>query len=95
MASAPEVLSQFNQLTIDILVSDIGMPQMNGYDLLQQIRGMSSSQAQIPAIALTAYAGDSNQQKALAAGFQQHLAKPVDPKDLIQAIVRLMKQRHK
>ncbi|MEQ8540616.1 MAG: PAS domain S-box protein [Coleofasciculus sp. D1-CHI-01] len=95
MTSALEVLSQFNQLTIDILVSDIGMPQMNGYDLLQQIRGMSSSQAQIPAIALTAYAGDSNQQKALAAGFQQHLPKPVDPKDLIQAIVRLMKQRHK
>jgi len=92
MASAPEVLSQFNQLTIDILVSDIGMPQMNGYDLLQQIRGMSSSQAQIPAIALTAYAGESNQQKALAAGFQQHLPKPVDPKDLIQAIVQLMKQ---
>ncbi|MEQ8974764.1 MAG: PAS domain S-box protein [Coleofasciculus sp. C1-SOL-03] len=51
MASAPEVLSQFNQLTLDILVSDIGMPQMNGYELLQQIRGMSSSQAQIPAIA--------------------------------------------
>lgn len=93
MASAQEVLSQFNQLTIDILVSDIGMPQMDGYCILQQIRGMSSSQAQIPAIALTAYAGDSNQQKALAAGFQLHLPKPVDPKDLIHAIAGLVKQR--
>ncbi|MEQ8468658.1 hybrid sensor histidine kinase/response regulator [Coleofasciculus sp. E1-EBD-02] len=94
MASAQEVLSQFNQLTIDILVSDIGMPQMDGYRLLQQIRGMSSSQANVAAIALTAYAGDSNQQKALAAGFQQHLAKPVAPKDLIQAIARLVKPRN-
>ncbi|MEQ9621025.1 PAS domain S-box protein [Coleofasciculus chthonoplastes] len=95
MASAQEVLSQFNQLTLDILVSDIGMPQMDGYGLLQQIRGMSSTQAQIPAIALTAYAGESNQQKALAAGFQQHLAKPIDPNDLIQAIARLVEQRNK
>jgi len=92
MASAQEVLSQFNQLTLDILVSDIGMPQMDGYRLLQQIRGMSLPQANVAAIALTAYAGDSNQQKALAAGFQQHLAKPIAPKDLIQAIARLMKQ---
>jgi CheY-like chemotaxis protein len=95
MASAQEVLSQFNQLTFDILVSDIGMPQMNGYELLQRIRGMSSSQAQIPAIALTAYAGDSNQQKALAAGFQQHLPKPVDPKDLIHAIAKRVRSTYR
>ncbi|EDX74410.1 PAS fold family [Coleofasciculus chthonoplastes PCC 7420] len=95
MASAQEVLSQFNQLTIDILVSDIGMPQMNGYLLLQQIRGMSLPQANVAAIALTAYAGKSNQQKALAAGFQQHLAKPIDPNDLIKAIARLVEQRNK
>ncbi|MEQ9234828.1 PAS domain S-box protein [Coleofasciculus sp. E2-BRE-01] len=95
MASAQEVLSQFNQLTLDILVSDIGMPQMDGYRLLQQIRGMSLPQANVTAIALTAYAGNSNQQKALAAGFQQHLPKPVAPKDLIHAIARLMEQGNK
>ncbi|MEQ8753860.1 MAG: PAS domain S-box protein [Coleofasciculus sp. G1-WW12-02] len=92
MASAQEVLSQLSQLNIDILVSDIGMPQMDGYCLLQQIRGMPSTQAKIPAIALTAYAGESHQQKALAAGFQQHLAKPIAPKDLIQAIAWLREQ---
>ncbi len=59
--------------------------------LMQQVRTLPPEQGgQIPAIALSAYAGDSNQQRALQAGFQQHIAKPVEPGELIQAIVALL-----
>jgi PAS domain S-box-containing protein len=75
----------------DILLSDIGMPEMDGYLLLRQVRALSPEQGgQIPAIALTAYAGDFNRQKALQAGFQQHLAKPIDPDELIRAVTALV-----
>ena len=65
-----------------MLVSDIGMPEMDGYMLIRQIRVMPQGR-QISAIALTAYAGEIDRQQALAAGFQRHLAKPVDPAELV------------
>jgi PAS domain S-box-containing protein len=75
----------------EVLLSDVGMPEMDGYMLLQQVRALPpEAGGQIPAIALTAFAGEINQQKALQAGFQQHLSKPVDPKVLIQSIIRLV-----
>ncbi|MFH7026693.1 MAG: PAS domain S-box protein [Heteroscytonema crispum UTEX LB 1556] len=74
----------------DILVSDIGMPGMDGYTLVRIIRNWSPEQGgQIPAIALTAYAGDFDQQQALAAGFQMHISKPVEPDSLAAAIATL------
>jgi PAS domain S-box-containing protein len=74
----------------DVIVSDVGMPHMDGYMLMQQLRALPPEQGgQIPAIALTAYAGELNHQQALQAGFQQHLAKPVEPDKLIQAITTL------
>ncbi|MBE9182125.1 PAS domain S-box protein [Oculatella sp. LEGE 06141] len=77
----------------DILLSDIGMPNVNGYMLIRQIRELPPAQGgTIPAIALTAYAGELNQKQALAAGFQQHLAKPVEPETLVKAIVTLVKR---
>lgn len=76
----------------DVLVSDIGMPDMDGYMLMQQVRALLPEQGgQIPAIALTAYAGDFNQQQALQAGFQHHISKPVEPDILLRAIVNLIK----
>jgi len=72
----------------DVLVSDIGMPEINGYMLMQHIR---SQQRDIPAIALTAYASDCNQQQALRAGFQQHITKPVELETLVKAIATLIK----
>jgi PAS domain S-box-containing protein len=93
VASAEEVLQTLAQSKIDVLVSDIGMPEMDGYMLLQQLRTLPSEQAKIPAIALTAYAGELNQQKALAVGFQRHLAKPVEPNDLVIAVAALVEQR--
>lgn len=88
--SAIAALELFSHRQPDVLVSDIGMPEMDGYALIRQIRAWSSSQEQVPAIALTAYAGDLNRQQVLAAGFQLHLAKPIEPDELVQAIVRLL-----
>lgn len=89
-ASVNEALKVFLQSQPDILVSDIGMPDVDGYALIQQIRAMPADQGgQIPAIALTAYAGDINEQQALQAGFQRHVAKPVEPTELIKIIAEL------
>jgi PAS domain S-box-containing protein len=87
VASASEVLTVLPQFKPDVLLSDIGMPQIDGYMLLQQVRTLSSEMGgQTPAIALTAYAGEINYQQAIAAGFQRHIAKPVEPDMLIEAI---------
>jgi PAS domain S-box-containing protein len=95
-STGAEVLNQLTQGSKqdnppDVLLSDIGMPNMDGYMLLRQIRSLPAAQGgQILAIALTAYAGDFNQQQALQAGFQEHVAKPVDPDHLIETIVRFL-----
>ncbi|MES1022855.1 ATP-binding protein [Gloeocapsa sp. BRSZ] len=86
-ASAAEALLLLDAFQPDIFISDIGMPDVDGYMLMRQIRQRS----RVPAIALTAYAGEYDQQQALAAGFQNHLAKPVEPEKLVQAIAQLIK----
>ncbi|MEH2084259.1 MAG: PAS domain S-box protein [Nostoc sp.] len=89
--SADEALQTLVQSKPDILLSDIGMPLMDGYMLLGEVRKLPPEQGgQIPAIALTAYAGEINYNQAMAAGFQKHLPKPVDPVDLAAAIVSLI-----
>ncbi|MEH2071710.1 MAG: response regulator [Nostoc sp.] len=89
--SATEVLKILPQSKPDLLISDVGMPEMDGYMLLQQIRSMSPEQGgEILAIALTAYAGEGNEQQALEAGFQAHISKPIDPPHLIQTIANLL-----
>ncbi|MDZ4878303.1 MAG: Sensor histidine kinase RcsC [Chroococcidiopsis cubana SAG 39.79] len=86
VSSAVAALEVFTS-QIDILISDIGMPGMDGYMLMQQIRALSLGQGgKIPAIALTAYAGECDRQKALSAGFQKHIAKPIEPEQLIEAV---------
>ncbi|MBD1915036.1 MULTISPECIES: ATP-binding protein [Cyanophyceae] len=90
VASAAAALAALPQLKPDLLLSDIGMPNINGYQLMRQIRTLPPEQGgTLAAIALTAYAGELDQQQALAAGFQLHLAKPVEPKELIGAIATL------
>jgi CheY-like chemotaxis protein len=74
----------------DVLVSNVSMPDEDGYTLILRIRGLTVEQGgQVPAIALTANAKESDRQQALAAGFQQHLAKPVDPDLLLQAVLEM------
>ncbi|MBW4442773.1 MAG: PAS domain-containing protein [Plectolyngbya sp. WJT66-NPBG17] len=89
--SAAEAFEILTRLQFDMLLSDIGMPDMDGYMLMQQIRALSPEQnGKICAIALTAYAGDFNQQQALQAGFQRHLAKPIEPDVLIREVASLI-----
>lgn len=91
VSSATDALQQLHESKPDVLIADIGMPQMDGYTLIRQIRQLSPEQGgQIRAIALTAYAGETNQQQALAAGFQRHLPKPVEPETLVQTIEQLL-----
>ncbi|MEG3933198.1 ATP-binding protein [Microcoleus sp. T3_B1] len=93
LGSAIEALQLLSTTPFDILLCDIGMPDMDGYMLVRQMRALPPEQGgQIPAIALTAYAGDFNQNQALAVGFQRHLAKPVEPNELVQAIVTLLRK---
>jgi signal transduction histidine kinase len=90
--SATEALAVLSQFKPDILLSDIGMPQINGYMLMQQVRNLPPDQGgKIKAIALTAYAGEINETQAIAAGFQRHLPKPVEPEQLIRAITELVR----
>ncbi|WP_066425356.1 hybrid sensor histidine kinase/response regulator [Anabaena sp. 4-3] len=92
-ASAVEGLEILAQSQLDVLVSDISMPDIDGYMLIRQIRTWAAEQnGQIPAIALTAFARQYDQQQALAAGFQIHLAKPVHAEELIAAVARLIVQ---
>ncbi|MEP0874192.1 response regulator [Trichocoleus desertorum AS-A10] len=89
--TAAEALSLLMHSKPDVLLSDIGMPEMDGYMLMQQMRALPPEQGgQVPAIALTAYVGEVNQQQALAAGFQKHLSNPLDSQKLSHVIAHLI-----
>jgi CheY-like chemotaxis protein len=93
VGSAAEALAAFGALKPDVLVSDIGMPNDDGYSLIRRVRALAPEDGgQVPAVALTAYAGDNAREKTLAAGFQVHLAKPIDPTELLASIARLVKK---
>jgi CheY-like chemotaxis protein len=87
VSTAKEALAKLPECDADILVSDIGLPDMDGYDLIQQVRQMGPQNCgAIPAIALTAYARTEDRTRALRAGYQAHLAKPVEPAELVATI---------
>src|SRR5688572_14862123 len=90
-SSASEALEHVVRDAPDILLSDIGMPKEDGYSLMRRVRNLSSQVSQIPAIALTAYARAEDRTKALQAGYQIHLAKPVEPATLIATVASLVK----
>ncbi len=92
VASGAEALKVLAQAVPDLLISDIGMPEMDGYMLIQTIRA-SKPDKFLPAIALTAYAGELNQQKAIAAGFQKHIVKPIDPNTVVAIAIELVQQK--
>ncbi len=92
-ASAADALLAMATFQPNLLVSDIGMPDMDGYRLIQQIRTLPADQGgNIPAIALTAYAREIDSQQALANGYQRHIAKPLDLERLLQAILSLSRE---
>ncbi|HEX6045619.1 MAG TPA: response regulator [Pyrinomonadaceae bacterium] len=88
--SAQDALSCIENELPNIILSDIGMRGENGYDLIKQIRSLPPEKGgTIPAVALTAYAGPSDRRRALVAGFHVHLAKPVEPDELLAVIKSL------
>ena len=91
VASARKALETLNHFQPDILLSDIGMPEMDGYRLMRQIRALPPERGgNIKAIALTAFAAEIDYQQAMSAGFQEHISKPIMPDKLIMAISSLL-----
>jgi PAS domain S-box-containing protein len=94
-ASADEALERFGaDGGYDLLLSDIAMPGTDGYELIRQVRDaeqQSGSSPALPAIALTAYARDDDRAKALSAGFAAHIAKPVEPEELLATVLQVLK----
>ena len=89
-ASAAHALDVLQQHHVDVLISDIGMPEEDGYGLIRRVRASSAPHlASIPAVALTAFARAEDRQQALQAGFQLHLAKPIDARSLVAAVANL------
>ncbi|HVG10605.1 MAG TPA: ATP-binding protein [Thermoanaerobaculia bacterium] len=86
MPSAADALASLHRSGADVLVADIGMPGEDGYSLIHKIREIDGILGRLPAIALTAYAGDADRLRALEAGFQIHLPKPIDPGALAEAV---------
>lgn len=83
-------LEQFERSTPQVLVSDIGMPDLDGYALIREVRARGYSYQALPAIALTALALPEDRRRALLAGYQMHMAKPIDASELTAAIAALL-----
>jgi CheY-like chemotaxis protein len=91
-ASADEALVELGRARFDLLVSDVGLPGADGFELLKRVRERYSSE-QLPAIALTAYARPEDRDLSRHAGFQAHLAKPVTPDVLVNLIAEVAGRR--
>ena len=91
--SAQEALTQLDLEVPDVVVADLGMPQMDGFGFINRLRRHVNPRVrEIPAAALTAYARSEDRMKALRAGFQIHLAKPIDPAELVTTIAALARR---
>jgi PAS domain S-box-containing protein len=88
-SSAVQAMEVLRQSRPDVLVSDIGMPGEDGFSLIARVRGLEAGK-DIPAIALTGYAMVADRTRIAAAGFQRHLAKPIEPQTLVQAVADLV-----
>ncbi|MGH8170126.1 MAG: response regulator [Steroidobacteraceae bacterium] len=95
VSSATHAHEAFEIRRPDVIVADIGMPGEDGYTLLRGLRRTEKEQqtARVPAIAVTAFARSEDRQNALAAGFDEHLPKPVDPDQLIAVVAQLVSNR--
>jgi PAS domain S-box-containing protein len=90
--SGAEALAQLESWKPEVLVSDIGMPVQDGYAFIRKVRSLGASSQTLPAIALTAYARAEDRMRALAAGFQMHVPKPVEASELVMVIASLVKR---
>jgi CheY-like chemotaxis protein len=91
--SAEEALRILETDVPDVVVADLGMPQVDGYQFIDRVRRhLNPRVREVPAAALTAYARSEDRTKALRAGFQIHLAKPIDPSELVTTIASLARR---
>jgi CheY-like chemotaxis protein len=89
--SAAEALRSVSSELPDVMISDIGMPDQDGYELIRKLRALPVDKGgAVPAIALTGYASRKDRERALNAGYQQHMAKPIEQADMIAAIAALV-----
>ncbi len=92
--SVEEAIRKLESWTPDVLVSDIAMPNGDGYQLIKHVREVLHAESvSLPAVALTAYAREEDRRRAYSAGFQRHLAKPIEPAALVSAISELVRKR--
>jgi CheY-like chemotaxis protein len=91
--SALEALSVIGAQSPDVLISDLAMPGMDGFELIRRVRALAGPQKNMPATALTAFARSEDRARALRCGFANHLAKPIDPVQLIEAVSSLLQRR--
>ncbi len=91
-ASAAEAIQEIERRKPDVLVSDLGMPEKDGYELIKNVREMESVDhtARMPALALTAYAKAEDRVRALTGGYQVHLSKPVEPAEFVLVVANLV-----
>ena len=91
VGSAAEAIKEIERRKPDVLVSDLGMPVQDGYELIREVRELESAdnKARIPALALTAYAKAEDRVRALAGGYQVHLSKPVEPAEFLLVVANL------
>jgi PAS domain S-box-containing protein len=95
-SSAAAALERVAEIKPHVLVVDLGMPHMNGFEFIARIRGAATSDVRdIPAAALTAFARSDDRTKALKSGFEMHLAKPVDPGELVASVATLVRRTSK
>lgn len=89
-SSAAIALEQLSVMKPDLIVSDLGMPDIDGYQFIQRVRSLPCDQGgETPAIAVTAYAREEDRMSAIAAGFQAYITKPIDPLDVVKTIAQL------
>jgi CheY-like chemotaxis protein len=90
-ASARDAFALFQEQTPNLLISDLGMPEVDGFELLDWVRHLEREQgSQVPAIALTAFARSEDRLSALEAGFSAHISKPVEPSELIATVASVV-----
>jgi PAS domain S-box-containing protein len=94
VASAAAALDILEREPFDVLVSDIGMPGMNGYELLRHIRNGDGGAREIPAIAVTGFAREEDRQRAFQAGYRAHVVKPIEPDELAAAVRAAASSQH-
>jgi CheY-like chemotaxis protein len=93
-ASATEALTKLSQSLPDLIICDIGMPDIDGYDFMREIRTMPPEQGgEIPAIAITAYGKQEVSELAINADFQDYLIKPFEPEDLLRKVKSFAKKK--